>query len=90
MMRRALLLRHSINILIITEENKWLASRRNPNPATKPFVCRQENLLSNEDWEFIQLLTDILAKFEETLRQLEGDGMARRRKKGWTGSYGNI
>ncbi|KAJ3453177.1 hypothetical protein MRS44_018832 [Fusarium solani] len=42
------------------------------------------------DWEALYHLEAILAVFETVVKTLEGDGHIRRRKQGWTSSYGNI
>lgn len=93
MMKRALHLRRHIELLIFQQQQEWQAqnaNRRNPTTSTMPFICKDENKLTESDWDFIQVLTDILERYEDTILILEGDGMARRRKKGWTGSYGCI
>ncbi|KAG7403508.1 hypothetical protein Forpi1262_v018717, partial [Fusarium oxysporum f. sp. raphani] len=41
-------------------------------------------------WEVLYHLEAILTVFETVVKTLEGDGHIRRRKQGWTGSYGNI
>ncbi|KAG7420561.1 hypothetical protein Forpi1262_v016237 [Fusarium oxysporum f. sp. raphani] len=41
-------------------------------------------------WEVLYHLEAMLTVFETVVKTLEGDGHIRRRKQGWTGSYGNI
>ncbi|KAG7413158.1 hypothetical protein Forpi1262_v003836 [Fusarium oxysporum f. sp. raphani] len=48
----------------------------------------KEDQLAN--WEVLYHLEAILTVFETVVKTLEGDGHIRRRKQGWTGSYGNI
>ncbi|KAM6505446.1 hypothetical protein FSOLCH5_014663 [Fusarium solani] len=38
----------------------------------------------------VELFAQILGYYEATIKVLEGDGQIRKRKRGWTGSYGNI
>ncbi|GKU09813.1 unnamed protein product, partial [Fusarium langsethiae] len=56
----------------------------------KPRILRDENQLTDKDWEVLYHLEAILTVFETVVKTLEGDGHIRRRKQGWTGSYGNI
>jgi hypothetical protein len=44
----------------------------------------------DKDWKVIELFTQVLDSFEETLPILEGDGAARVRKDGELKSFGNI
>ncbi len=55
-----------------------------------PFICQPENQLSDKDWEVVEIFAQVLTYYEATIKMLEGDGQIRRRKRGWTGSYGNI
>ncbi|RKK10398.1 hypothetical protein BFJ66_g18361, partial [Fusarium oxysporum f. sp. cepae] len=58
--------------------------------AKKPRILRDENQLTDKDWEVLYHFEAILTVFETVVKTLEGDGHIRRRKQGWTGSYGNI
>ncbi|PNP52918.1 hypothetical protein FNYG_15795 [Fusarium nygamai] len=92
MIRRALLLRDYIERLIahhridFEQQNKakWGGPKKS---LTLPFICQPENQLSDKDWEVVEIFAQILSYYEATL---EGDGQIRKRKRGWTGSYGNI
>ncbi|KAG7414965.1 hypothetical protein Forpi1262_v016895 [Fusarium oxysporum f. sp. raphani] len=95
MIRRALLLRDYIERLIahhrIDFEQQNKAKRGGPNKSlTLPFICQPENQLSDKDWEVVEIFAQILSYYEATIKMLEGDGQIRKRKRGWTGSYGNI
>ncbi|KAG7428544.1 hypothetical protein Forpi1262_v010222 [Fusarium oxysporum f. sp. raphani] len=57
--------------------------RKNPHPPRR-------DQLTDKDWEVLYHLEAILTVFETVVKTLEGDGHIRRRKQGWTGSYGNI
>lgn len=95
MIRRALLLRDYIERLIahhrIEFEQQHKAKRGGIRKAVKsPFICQPENQLSDKDWEVVEIFAQVLTYYEATIKMLEGDGQIRRRKRGWTGSYGNI
>ncbi|KAG7403263.1 putative AC9 transposase [Fusarium oxysporum f. sp. rapae] len=95
MIRRALLLRDYIERLIahhrIDFEQQNKAKRGGPKKSlTLPFICQPENQLSDKDWEVVEIFAQILSYYEATIKMLEGDGQIRKRKRGWTGSYGNI
>lgn len=55
-----------------------------------PRLLRDENQLSDGDWEVLTYLEVILSIYETVLKTLEGDGQMRLRKRGFTGSYGNV
>lgn len=38
----------------------------------------------------VELFAQILDYYEATIKMLKGDGQIRKRKRGWTGSYGNM
>ena len=95
MIRRALLLRDYIERLIahyrIEFEQQNKTKRGGPKKSlTLPFICQPENQLSDKDWEVVEIFAQILSYYEATVKMLEGDGQIRKRKRGWTGSYGNI
>ncbi|KAI8396539.1 hypothetical protein FOFC_21087 [Fusarium oxysporum] len=85
MIRRALRLKTSIELLLIKYKAQWEDENRSKKTgqvtqaklAKKPRILRDENQLTDKDWETV-------------VKTLEGDGHMRRRKQGWTGSYGNI
>ncbi|RYP70591.1 hypothetical protein DL769_004913 [Monosporascus sp. CRB-8-3] len=58
--------------------------------AKKPRVLREENRLTDRDWGVLEHTASILNFYEFTIKNLEGDGLQRKRRRGWTGSYGNI
>ncbi|KAM5528342.1 hypothetical protein FOXYSP1_19611 [Fusarium oxysporum f. sp. phaseoli] len=73
------------------QQNK--AKRGGPKKSlTLPFIRQPENQLSDKDWEVVEIFAQILSYryYEATIKMLEGDGQIRKRKRGWTGSYGNI
>ncbi|KAK2469374.1 hypothetical protein H9L39_19091 [Fusarium oxysporum f. sp. albedinis] len=95
MIRRALLLRDYIERLIahhrIDFEQQNKVKRGGPKKSlTLPFICQPENQLSDKDWEVVEIFAQILSYYEATIKMLEGDGQIRKRKRGWTGLYGNI
>ncbi|KAG6979451.1 hypothetical protein FOFC_17288 [Fusarium oxysporum] len=95
MIRRALLLRDYIERLIahhrIGFEQQNKAKRGGPKKSlTLPFIYQPENQLSDKDWEVVEIFAQILSYYEATIKMLEGDGRIRKRKRGWTGPYGNI
>ncbi|KAG7416674.1 hypothetical protein Forpi1262_v015182 [Fusarium oxysporum f. sp. raphani] len=98
MIRRALRLKTSIELLLIKYKAQWEDENRSKKTgqvtqaklAKKPRILRDENQLTDKDWEVLYHLEAILTVFETVVKTLEGDGHIRRRKQGWTGSYGNI
>ncbi|KAG7403453.1 Acyl-coenzyme A thioesterase 8 [Fusarium oxysporum f. sp. rapae] len=98
MIHRALRLKTSIELLLIRYKAQWEDKNRSKKTgqvtqaklAKKPRILRDENQLTDKDWEVLYYLEAILTVFETVVKTLEGDGHIRRRKQGWTGSYGNI
>nr|CEG03782.1 unnamed protein product [Fusarium acuminatum CS5907] len=98
MIRRALRLKTSIELLLIKYKAQWEDENRSKKTgqvtqaklAKKPRILRDENQLTDKDWEVLYHLEAILTVFETVVKTLEGDGHIRRRKQGWTGSYDNI
>ncbi|RKK17382.1 hypothetical protein BFJ66_g17913 [Fusarium oxysporum f. sp. cepae] len=98
MIRRALRLKPSIELLLIKYKAQWEDENRSKKTgqvtqaklAKKPRILRDENQLTDKDWEVLYHFEAILTVFETVVKTLEGDGHMRRRKQGWTGSYGNI
>ncbi|KAF4472338.1 restless-like transposase [Fusarium albosuccineum] len=98
MIRRALRLKTSIELLLIKYKAQWEDENRSKKTgqvtqaklAKKPRILRDENQITDKDWEVLYHLEAILSVFETVVKTLEGDGHIRRRKQGWTGSYGNI
>ncbi|KAF6524810.1 hypothetical protein HZS61_010605 [Fusarium oxysporum f. sp. conglutinans] len=98
MIRRALRLKTSIELLLVKYKAQWEDENRSKKTgqvtqaklAKKPRILRDENQLTDKDWEVLYHLEAILTVFETVVKTLEGDGHIRRRKQGWTGSYGNI
>ncbi|WKT53885.1 Parallel beta-helix repeat [Fusarium oxysporum f. sp. vasinfectum] len=98
MIRRALRLKTSIELLLVKYKAQWEDENRSEKTgqvtqaklAKKPRILRDENQLTDKDWEVLYHLEAILTVFETVVKTLEGDGHMRTRKQGWTGSYGNI
>ena len=98
MIRRALRLRTSVELLLIRYKAQWEDENRSKRTgqvtqarlAKKPRILRDRNQLADKDWEVLYHLEGILTVFETVVKTLEGDGHIRKRKQGWTGSYGNI
>ncbi|EFZ03427.2 restless-like transposase [Metarhizium robertsii ARSEF 23] len=53
-------------------------------------ICRPELEVTSSDWDVLEHMVTILGHYENTVKTLEGDGITRKRKKGYCGSYGNI
>ncbi|KAK8120215.1 restless-like transposase [Apiospora kogelbergensis] len=96
MIRRALELRDCLDILVIKykaqfiEENISKRTHQLRKSATLPRICKDENLLSSQDWETLQHVHTFLGFYEDAVKVLEGDGITRKRKRGFSGSYGNV
>jgi hypothetical protein len=92
MMRRALILRPALEELVARQQLEWQRDQRNGKKAAAglPYCLREESQLVDKDWKVIELFTQVLDSFEETLLILEGDGAARVRKDGEVKSFGNI
>lgn len=95
MIRRALLLRDSIELLVARHRVEFEQQRKSKRGfgkkvAKTPFICEAEHQLSDKDWEVLEIFAQILGYYECTIKMLEGDGQIRQRKRGWEGSYGNI
>ncbi|KAJ3578354.1 hypothetical protein NPX13_g2213 [Xylaria arbuscula] len=57
--------------------------------AKRPRILKEENQLNDHDWAVLEHTAAILTHYESAVKLLEGDGIQRKRR-GWTGSYGNI
>ncbi|OWT43020.1 restless-like transposase [Pochonia chlamydosporia 170] len=98
MIRRALRLKTSIKLLLVRYKAQWEDENRSRKTgqvtqaklAKKPRILRDENQLTDRDWEVLYHLEAILTVFETVVKTLEGDGHIRKRRQGWTGSYGNV
>lgn len=95
MIRRALLLRDYIERLIAHHRIEFEQQHKTKRGGLRkslalPFICQPENQLSDKDWEVVEIFAQVLTYYEATIKMLEGDGRIRKRKRGWTGSYGNI
>jgi hypothetical protein len=97
MIRRLLKLRPYIPRLITEFQREWEDANRSKRTghvsfralAQKPRILKEQNQLNEHDWEVLEHTAAILSSYECTVKSLEGDGMQRKRR-GWTGSYGNI
>jgi hypothetical protein len=57
-----------------------------PNPQKRePTYCQRFNA-----WSVLQHFATIIGYYEDAVKTLEGDGLIRKRRTGYTGSYGNI
>ncbi|KAH7485923.1 hypothetical protein FOMA001_g3995 [Fusarium oxysporum f. sp. matthiolae] len=96
MIRRAIKLRPYLDVMILKHKQAWEQDNRSKRTglmrrsAVQPRICLSENQLSNKDWDVLEHLATILGFYEVTVKTLEGDGIQRKRKRGWVGSYGNI
>ncbi|RWA03211.1 hypothetical protein EKO27_g11894 [Xylaria grammica] len=97
MIRRLLKLRPYIPRLISEFQKEWEDSNRSKRTglvstkamAKRPRILKEENQLNDHDWAVLEHTAAILTHYESTVKLLEGDGIQRKRR-GWTGSYGNI
>jgi hypothetical protein len=55
-----------------------------------PRICCPELEVTSNDWDVLEHIITILGHYVNAVRMLEGDGIIRKRKKGYCGSYGNI
>jgi hypothetical protein len=96
MIRRALKLRTYFQMLITKIRSQWEGENTSKKTgqlkksAVCPPILRNENQLTANDWSVLQHFATILGYYEDAVKTLEGDGLVRKRKRGYTGSYGNI
>lgn len=96
MIRRALKLRRHIELTILKfkqdweDENRAKRTKQVRKGVKIPQIIRDESQLTENDWDVLQRLEEILTEFETVVKTLEGDGQVRKRKHGFVGSYGNI
>ncbi|OBS16090.1 hypothetical protein FPOA_27760 [Fusarium poae] len=96
MIRRALKIRPYLILLVVKYKQEWEDENRLKRTgqvrksAKLPHICKEENKLTDSDWEALQCLEEILTHYENIVRTLEGDGQVRKRRRGFLGSYGNI
>jgi hypothetical protein len=96
MIRRALKLRPCLETLVLKHKQEWerentsKRSKRLRASAVMPAICRDENKLNDVDWSVLEAFRDILQNFEDAVKALEGDGIRRKRKKGYFESYGDV
>lgn len=95
MIRRALQLRDYFEQLIVKHKQTWERENKLKRGSgfkkgvKYPSICEPENQLDETDWKVLEIFAEVLTVFEDAVKTLEGDGMLRKRKKGWVGSYGN-
>ena len=91
-MRRALKLRPFLEDLVEKVAIEANRERRNGlrSKEEMPLCLREESLLSEKDWQVIELTDKVLVDFEEALRMLEGDSQKRVRRDGCIEAYGNM
>ena len=84
MMRRALKLRPFLEDLVEKVAIEANRERRNGlrSKEEMPLCLREESLLSEKDWQVIELTDKVLVDFEKALRMLEGDSQKRVRRDG--------
>jgi hypothetical protein len=96
MIRRALKLRTYFQMLVTKFRSQWEEENTSKNTgqlkksAVCPRILRDENQLTANDWSVFQHFATILGYYEDAVKTLEGDGLIRKRKRGYTGSYGNV
>lgn len=94
MIKRALRLRMPMQIMLNDWRKEWNANNLNKNGkkmrgSKVPDSLQPDAQLSANDWDTLQGLHDILAKYEKVVKVLEGDGQIRKRRRGRHESYGN-
>ncbi|KAJ8128713.1 hypothetical protein O1611_g4924 [Lasiodiplodia mahajangana] len=95
---RAVKLKSTLLLLVAKYKSQWEmenTSKRTGAVAESakrkmPKMLRLESQLTDDDWATLTHIERILSVFEDVVRGLEGDGHIRKRRRGWTGSYGNI
>lgn len=98
MIRRARKLRSFLALLILQSKSEWEEEHRSKRTggvtaasrAKMPRYLREENQLTEHDWQVLGYIESILTTYETFLRTLEGDGEIRLRSRGFEGSYGNV
>ncbi|KAM3561796.1 hypothetical protein ARSEF4850_003029 [Beauveria asiatica] len=95
MIRRAIKLRPYLAMLRVKRRLEWEQKEKpkrltGRNSANMPRICRPELDVTSHDWDALEHIVIILGHYENAVKTLEGDGIARKRKHGYTGSYGNI
>ncbi|CAJ2508420.1 Uu.00g134460.m01.CDS01 [Anthostomella pinea] len=95
MIRRALRLRPYLEQVISKWRQIWEQENKTKKgevrkSAKLPKICQPDNQLTESDWEALENYQTILSYYEDAVKTLEGDGIARKRKRGYVGSYGNI
>lgn len=96
MIRRALKLRPYFQMLVTKFQSQWEEENTSKKTgqlkrsAVCPRILRDENQLTANDWSVLQHFATILGYYEDAVKTLEGDGLIRKRKRGYTGSYGNV
>ena len=95
MIERAITLRQYLEELIdITVQSSKKLTRSRSKPTQRrnsaPKCLDEGNLLTDQDWDALGWLKNILAMFDSCLLRLEGDGQVRVRKGGVEAQYGMI
>ncbi|EXU95156.1 hAT family dimerization domain protein [Metarhizium robertsii] len=95
MIERAITLRQYLEELIdITVQSSKKLTRSRSKPTQRrnsaPKCLDEGNLLTDQDWDALGWLKNILAMFDSCLLRLEGDGQVRVRKGGVEAQYGVI
>ncbi|KAK8106569.1 reverse transcriptase [Apiospora kogelbergensis] len=95
MIRRALRLKPYLRFLVAKYKQEWEEENTNRNgmlkkSAKRPRILEDGAELTTNDWIALERLGEILGHYEDVVLTLEGDGQIRRRRHGFTGSYGNV
>ncbi|KJZ71512.1 hypothetical protein HIM_09100 [Hirsutella minnesotensis 3608] len=74
--------------LIIDNDTRWLSQLYMIRRALQlsPYL---EQLVLKRHWEVLEHMAKLLGYYEDAVKTLEEDGQQRKRRRGWTGSYGN-
>ena len=92
MIRRCLELRPFLEDLWANQRAEWdsLIRKRFKRNKDMPLYLWDESEITEKDWIVVQLYNDVLTEIEDVLLVLEGDGISRDRKNGYSEAYGNI
>ena len=85
MIERALVLRPFYNSFVQRVISDWNKNNLTKignikKSSKKPFFLEDQNRLTNDDWDVLQTLHDILLDFQFVVKGLEGDGQGKHQK----------
>ena len=86
MIERALVLRPFYDPFVQRALSEWNKSNLTKTGnmkkgSKKPFFLQDENLITDNDWDVLRTLHDILLDFQLVVKALEGDGQGKHQEK---------